>query len=400
MGEHKEVVLVDLLQKKGYIRGPFGSALRRPEMKDEGVPVYEQQHAIYNLREFRYYIDDEKFEELKRFQVKTNDLIISCSGTVGKVSIIREDDPKGIISQALLILRADTSKVLPEYLKYFFSSHNGYNSIVSRSSGSVQVNISKRAVIEQIPLSLPDLSEQKMIVNVLKTIDDKILNNEKINRNLSDQLETVFAERFLSLDWNGDLPEGWKLTKLKDVAQFSQGVQVPVEEQLSNYEEGYERFIRIVDITQGNEKDIRYIEDRQRGHVEENEIFMIRYGTPGILSWNYRGIIANNLFKISSTTEEVTYNYLYSLLKTERLLGYLKGNAVSSTMPAINFSTLNGIDILIPDKKSMQDFSEFSETIRIHQLELIDENYSLTHLRDSLLPKLMNGEISVEDLEM
>ncbi len=184
MGEFREVVLADLLQKKGYIRGPFGSALKRPEMKSEGIPVYEQQHAIYNSREFRFYIDEEKFQELKRFQVETNDLVISCSGTVGKVTIISEDDPKGIISQALLMLRADSKKVLPEYLKYFFSSRKGYNAIVSRSSGSVQVNISKREVIEQIPLTLPGLDIQEKIVGVLKTIDNKISLNEKINRNL------------------------------------------------------------------------------------------------------------------------------------------------------------------------------------------------------------------------
>ena len=122
------VELRDVLSEKGYIRGPFGSALRRPELKSEGIPVYEQQHAIYGVRDFRYYIDEEKFEELKRFQVKVNDLIISCSGTLGKVSIITDEDPKGIISQALLALRPDTEKILPDYLKYFFTSRYGFTS--------------------------------------------------------------------------------------------------------------------------------------------------------------------------------------------------------------------------------------------------------------------------------
>ena len=97
--------LGNLLSEKGYIRGPFGSSLKRGEMVDEGISVYEQKNAIYNSRDFRFFITPEKFKELKRFQVRTNDLIISCSGTVGKISIIAENDPKGIISQALLILR-------------------------------------------------------------------------------------------------------------------------------------------------------------------------------------------------------------------------------------------------------------------------------------------------------
>ena len=120
MFEWENLTLADVLQDKGYIRGPFGSALKRGDMKDKGIPVYEQQHAIYNSRIFRFYIDSDKFEEMKRFEVQNNDLIISCSGTVGKVSIIRENDPKGIISQALLLLRVDDSKISPLYLKYFF----------------------------------------------------------------------------------------------------------------------------------------------------------------------------------------------------------------------------------------------------------------------------------------
>ena len=97
--------LGEILAEKGYIRGPFGSALKRGEMIDKGIPVYEQQQAIYNTRNFRYFISEKKFNKLKRFQLKTHDLIISCSGTVGRISIINKDDPKGIISQALLTLR-------------------------------------------------------------------------------------------------------------------------------------------------------------------------------------------------------------------------------------------------------------------------------------------------------
>lgn len=185
MTEWIETHLFDVLVDKGYIRGPFGSSLKRGDMKEDGIPVYEQQHAIYNSRDFRYYIDEQKFNEMKRFQVRKDDLIISCSGTVGKVSIIKDDDPNGIISQALLLLRADTNRIIPQYLKYFLSSREGYNAIVSRSSGSVQVNIAKRSVIEQIPLRLPNIKTQRKIVDVLSSIDDKIEENERINNNLA-----------------------------------------------------------------------------------------------------------------------------------------------------------------------------------------------------------------------
>ena len=389
------------MKLKDLVNRKIGYGIVQPGAScDDGVPVIKAGNIIEGLNDVSR-LDTtvpENDVKYKRTKLQGGELVVTVVGTVGKTAIVPNSFAGCNLVRATALIDI-MDKIDALWVKYYIDSPEGQNYIEQNLNTTVQPTLNIKSLAD-MDIQMPDKEIRGKIVGLLDNIDSKIRTNENINRNLSDQLETVFAERFLSLDWNGDLPEGWKLTKLKDVAQFSQGVQVPVEEQLSNYEEGYERFIRIVDITQGNEKDIRYIEDRQRGHVEENEIFMIRYGTPGILSWNYRGIIANNLFKISSTTEEVTYNYLYSLLKTERVLGYLKGNAVSSTMPAINFSTLNGIDILIPDKKSMQDFSEFSETIRIHQLELINENYSLTHLRDSLLPKLMNGEISVEDLEM
>ena len=189
--------LKDILDERGYIRGPFGSALRRPELKKTGVPVYEQEHAIYNSRIFRYYIDNDKFKELSRFQVKENDLIISCSGTFGKVSMIKKEDPKGIISQALLILRSNTSKINPKYLKYFFISNKGYHSIASRSLGSVQINIAKRGIIENIDLAIPGIEEQNKIVSLLSCLDEKIELNNKMNKTLEAIGQALFKKWFI-----------------------------------------------------------------------------------------------------------------------------------------------------------------------------------------------------------
>ena len=130
--------LGDLLIEKGYIRGPFGSALKRQELKQSGIPVYEQQQAIDGHRRFRFFVDKEKHDELIRFTVKANDLIISCSGTVGRVSVIEDGDPLGIISQALLILRPNVESLLPRFLYYFLISPAGQASLLAASHGAVQ----------------------------------------------------------------------------------------------------------------------------------------------------------------------------------------------------------------------------------------------------------------------
>ena len=87
------------------IRGPFGGSLKKNIFKLDGYAVYEQQHAIYHqFDDIRYFIDENKFNEMRRFELQAGDLIMSCSGTMGKIAIVPENIKQGIINQALLIL--------------------------------------------------------------------------------------------------------------------------------------------------------------------------------------------------------------------------------------------------------------------------------------------------------
>ncbi|EET0019008.1 restriction endonuclease subunit S [Escherichia coli] len=194
------IELKELLNEKGYLRGPFGSALKRTELKTSGIPVYEQQHAITGTRTFRYYIDDEKYQTLKRFAVAENDLIISCSGTVGRISIIDGSDPKGIISQALLILRPNIDKITPHFLYYFLTSHKGQREILNAAQGAVQLNIAPRAVVEKISVPVPPREKQDCIVGILKGIDDKIEINTKISESLEQMAQILFKSWFVNFE--------------------------------------------------------------------------------------------------------------------------------------------------------------------------------------------------------
>lgn len=160
--------LKELLQPKGYIRGPFGSALKKEFFVSEGVPIYEQQHVIYNKRDFRYYVDSNRAEKLKRFMVKPYDLIISCSGTIGKISIITPQDKVGIINQALLILRLDLTKIRIRYIKYYLEC---FTNLIVTSSGGAITNIEKRDIIEKIKIPVPTIEEQQRIVDILDCFD-------------------------------------------------------------------------------------------------------------------------------------------------------------------------------------------------------------------------------------
>ncbi|WML29239.1 restriction endonuclease subunit S [Neobacillus sp. OS1-32] len=163
-------------------------------MVELGVPVYEQQHAIYNHREFRYFITEEKYKSLKRFAVKKDDFVISCSGTLGKVTVIKEDDPIGIINQALLILRVDPNKLAPICFKYFITSKEGNAKLIADAGGSAQVNIAKREEVESIPIVIPDLKQQNIVSKLLSTCDYYI--NIKLKENdLLEKSKEIFLTK-------------------------------------------------------------------------------------------------------------------------------------------------------------------------------------------------------------
>lgn len=325
--------------------------------------------------------------------IKENCVIIAMYGaTAGRAAI---NKISLTTNQACCNIEVDSSKM--DYNYVYYAIKNDYEHLSSLANGGAQQNLNS-LIIKDFEIPYVNLYIQKKISKILTSIDKKIELNNEINNNLSEQLKMIFYEWFES-KMDDDLPDDWKIVDLQDVATFSQGVQVPIEEQIEQEKDGFVRFIRIVDITQGSDKEIRFIEDRDRGHVVENEIFMTRYGTPGILSRNYNGIIANNLFKITPS-DGVTSNYLFSALNVDRIQKYIKGNATSSTMPAISFSILNNQKVIIPDRETLGKFDEYSETVRKKQLNIINENKRLEQLRDTLLPKLMNGEIDLDNIEI
>ena len=182
-----------VLKNKGYIRGPFGSALKKDDMSHTGFPVYEQQHAIDKHRNFRYFVDAEKYNSLKRFSVEKNDFVISCSGTLGELTVISENDPVGIINQALLILRVDNKILYPICFKYFITSKEGKRLLIADAAGSAQVNIAKREQISVIPIILPSIIEQIKVSVKLIHLDNLIFTKTKENQKLEELKELLLA---------------------------------------------------------------------------------------------------------------------------------------------------------------------------------------------------------------
>src|SRR4030042_1440800 len=374
MGEWKEYKLKDMLSEKGYIRGPFGSSLKRGEMKSEGIPVYEQQHAIYNIRDFRFFIDDIKFSELRRFAVEANDLIISCSGTLGKVSIIKESDSRGIISQALLLLRPDTRKILPEFLLYFFKTSNGFNQLVNASHGSVQQNIAARDVVENIPLSIPDKNIQQGILSFLRSLDDKIDLLHRQNKTLEALAETLFRRWFME-----ETEEGWETGKLGDVIELVYGKGLKEEIRTG-------RGFPVV----GSSGVVGY---HSEFLVEGPGIVIGRKGTLGKVIYLFENFFPiDTTYFIKSKVNSEGLFYEYFLLKT---LNFEDMNT-DSAVPGLNRELALSTEIIKQTMQKIKDFNNFCIPLFKKLKENNNQIRTLTRLRDTLLPKLMSGEVRVE----
>lgn len=160
--------MVELGEVCDFVRGPFGGSLKKEIFKEEGVAVYEQSHAIYNqFEEIRYFIDEQKYLEMERFEVLPGDLIMSCSGTMGKVAIVPNGVKKGIINQALLKLTPKES-IDVKYLKLWMESENFQDSLKSNVYGAAIQNVASVKVLQSLKISLPKIEIQKEIISEIE----------------------------------------------------------------------------------------------------------------------------------------------------------------------------------------------------------------------------------------
>ncbi|MDD4136056.1 MAG: restriction endonuclease subunit S [Candidatus Shapirobacteria bacterium] len=187
-----------------FVRGPFGGSLKKSIFKKEGYVVYEQQHAIYNqFTEVRYFIDEKKFNEMKRFKLKPGDLIMSCSGTMGKIAIAPDDIKQGIINQALLKL-SPHDNLHKEFLKYWMESRTFQDDLKIYTKGAAIKNVVSVKILKEIKMLVPKIQEQRTIV---KKINALFLETRR--------LEAIYQKKLLNIEelkksilkraFNGDL---------------------------------------------------------------------------------------------------------------------------------------------------------------------------------------------------
>ncbi|EFC08121.1 restriction endonuclease subunit S [Staphylococcus aureus] len=196
--EWENVMLQKVLKDKteGIKRGPFGGALKKDIFVESGYAVYEQRNAIYDISNFRYYINENKYKEMQSFSVQPNDIIMSCSGTIGRLALIPQNYTKGIINQALIRFRTN-HKIRSEFFLIFMRSNQMQRKILEANPGSAITNLVPVKELKLIPFPLPVKFEQDKISQFILIINRRIEQSEKKIESLKNRKQGFLQKLFV-----------------------------------------------------------------------------------------------------------------------------------------------------------------------------------------------------------
>ena len=385
--------------------GPFGSNIKVSCFVDSGVPVLNGSNLEgFSLSEktFRY-VTRKKADSLNKANAHRGDIVITHRGTLGQIVFIPQDSKydRYVISQSQFRARCN-DKVLPEYLVYYFHTPIGQHKLLSNAS---QVGVPALArpssTFQQIEVVLPELSIQKCVVEIISTIQKKIVNNQELNDNLEQQAQSYFQELFVD---NAD-PE-WAIGTISDLGTVVGG-STPSKAKPEYYTESGIAWITPKDLSINKSKFVSHgenditelgLKNSSAAIMPEGTVLFSSRAPIGYIAIAAGEVTTNQGFKSVVPKPEIGTPFVYFFLKNT--LPVIEGMASGSTFKEVSGSTMKNVPAVIPDAETLAKFSDFCAPIFAQQRILEEQNQSLATLRDNLLPKLMSGEIDVSAVQL
>ncbi|EHV5226045.1 restriction endonuclease subunit S [Campylobacter jejuni] len=391
-------------------RGPFGSALKKSFFVEKGIRIFEQYNPINNDPHWkRYFISHEKFQELEAFKATEGDLLISCSGTLGKIVELPKDTEMGIINQALLKIRLNNIKILNSYFIYYFNSPIMQEKILESTLGSAIKNIASVKILKQIEIPLPPLKEQERIVGILDEsfakIDESIKILEQDLLNLDELMQSALQKAFNPLKDNAKenykLPQSWEWKSLGEIGEIITGT-TPSKNNPNFYGNEYPLF-KPSDLN--GDMIIKYASDNlsklgfdNARNLPKDTILVVCIGASigkvglsgvnGSCNQQINAIIPNSAF---------TSKYLFFVCLSNYFQEILKNNASQTTLPIINKTEFSKLQIPLPPIKEQEQITSHLDELSSH-VKNLKQNYQaqikdLQELKNSLLDKAFKGNL-------
>ena len=297
----------------------------------------------------------------------------------------------------------DFNTLLPEYARYLFRDISFRREVYQLATGDIRFNISQES-LANIEVEIPDTTTQKEIAQILTSLDDKIELNLQMNQTLEAMAQAIFKEWCTTE--NDEIPDGWNVKELADLADVSSSKRIFREE----YTLSGVPFYRGKEVTQlSNGESIstelfisneRYEEIKEKfGVPQVGEILITSVGTIGSI-W----LVDNdspfyfkdgNVTWIKNYKTQVSGEFIYQWLKTKDAQEQIKSVTIGSTQQALTISALKGLKILIPDEQTVIGVVEQLGKINAKRINNTNQIHSLAQTRETLLPKLMSGQLEV-----
>ena len=344
---------------------------------------------------FRYVYETEKtitelgLENSSTKLLQKGDVIISARGTVGEIATI--PFPMAF-NQSCYGLRAKSGIVTSDYL-YYLIKHN-VSVLKKNTHGSVFDTIT-RNTFDNIEVEIPSIKIQEKIASILSDYDEKIELNNAINNNLEQQAKALYKDWFFDFSpFSSDenLPNGWHIGTVGDIIQLHDSKRVP----LSGAERDkmakvypYYGATSLMDYVDNYLFDGIYLLLGEDGTVVDS------LGFP-ILQYVYGQFWVNNHAHIITGKEGFSVEELYLFFS----LTNIKSIVTGAVQQKVSQQNLKKVPAIIPSKQALSAFDEIIQPIFAQIRNLRDENANLSQLRDTLLPKLMSGELDVSDIEI
>ena len=336
---------------------------------------------------------------------KINDILLTKDGTLGRLAIV--DQENICVNQSVAVLRPN-KKIIPQFLYYLLSSPYYQKTMLNDSDGSVLKHIYITRV-KKMDVQIPDLTHQKKIIQILEFIDNKIDVLIKLNKNLEKTLITIFNSWFINFenydnskgmkidDSYGEIPVDWSVEMLEDYVDFVTGV----EPGSKNYHEKPEPndipFLRVGDL--GSRDNGVFIDPSLSKNkiLKYDDIVLSLDATIGIVKMGLEGAYSTGMRKLVIKNDNINQPFLYCLVKSNRIQKIIETFATGTTILHAGKS-IKHMNFVLSDKKTMDDFDKIGNPIISIILTNLKEIEYLTNLRDTLLPKLMSGEIDVSKI--
>ena len=403
--------------------GPFGSQLHQCDYVDVGTPCIMPTNIGTHLDikpEGIAHVKEEDVIRLNKHCVKAGDIIYSRRGDIEKCAFISLREEGWLCGTGCLRIRINSKNVNPHFIAYQLSTKESKKWIVGNAVGTTMLNLNT-GILKELPLLMPDRLLQDSVVTILKSLDDKIEVNKRINENLEQQAQALFKSWFVDFEPFKDqpfveselgmIPQGWRVVSIGELPLIvtdyvANGSFASLKENVKLYqEEEYAYFIRNTDLKSGYFGvfvDKHSYDFLSKSRLFGGEIIISNVGDVGSVflcpCLNKPMTLGNNIIMVKAE-EDLLNTYLYILFRWSYGQGLIQSITGGSAQPKFNKTDFKSLKLVLPSESIIsRHVSKLKSMIDVIESNK-GENKRLAELRDTLLPRLMSGELKVNDVD-